>query len=664
MKNLKKWSFLLFSILFAMIISCKQNTTGTFIGSDKKPLTINIMSNDDINFAKNTASRTIMADAYKTDDELYFYLWGSATGGVTLNPKRLVVTPDAADSATGTVILDIDCYNWELTLAACDVDLGDTPETSTILADAVLIGYGNVDMMFSNSINFTLSPKGLTKPGYVDIDISLEAGTVIPAGYAVKANIYNKITGEPIKTTGNATLEQSLMAAANSTTDATTFGTKTYAVTGDSKIAPGTYLFQVEFVKEGELRKFVWHDNIIILPGRTADDPIVIPNKIGTKPNAPTALTVTFNSDEEEVAVKGKYPVTITWNQNTVDNELYFALQIAELNDDLPDGVTLAAVNTATNFDTIWNTPGNYKDKWEFNYLNDIRKDLRFYKEGSLFSNNTEIQIYLELGKRYILRMYSENNAGYSDPAYVTTITPPDTGATTLNTINRFKVTYNNQGGTWTLPDNSTSTAKIVKYWSQSDKDYEVINPADSNSTYKLTKSPASFIYWKKSMAGDYWPSYDRQTNTYIPDDYDGYKNLNLYAGYSRQSGIEILDYNDYDIVPEYVAGFGSAFGAIDKEATFTFNVGSNTSTTVTLKLPEGSDENDPIWIYDNVSLQITYSGMIFYDEEQAGAPRGTGNTFTIPLGSMPHGYRYDCFLEAQYNMISVSYPFTIDLRD
>ena len=662
MKNLKKWSFLLLAVLLAMIISCKHSANGTIVGTDKKPLTINILSNDDISFSKSNASRTIMAESFTTADTLYFYLWGSAPG-TTLAPKKLTVTPDASDTAKGTVVLDIDCYNWELTIAACQTD--NLTTEADILADAVLIGYGNVDMMFTNNINFTLSPKGLTKPGFVNVTIALESGTVIPAGYGVKANIYNKKTGEPVLTTSGGTLEQTLMTATTTTTDSTTFGTKTYTVTGNNKIAPGTYLFQVEFEKQDELRKFVWHDNIIILPGRTAEDPIVIPNKIGTKPNAPTALTVTFNADEEEEAVRGKYPVTITWNQDTVDNELYFALQIAELNDDLPDGVTLAAVNTATSFDTIWNTAANYKDKWEFNYLNDIRKDLRFYKEGSLFSNNTEIQIYLELGKRYILRMYSENNAGYSNPAYVTTITPPDTGATTLNTINRFKVTYNNQGGTWkNTTTNATSTAKKIEYWSQSDAPYVLINPAAASPAFTLTKSPATFIYWKKSMAGDFWPTYNQQTGTFTPENYDGFKNVNLYAGYSREAGFEILDYSDYDIVPEYVSGFGAAAGVIDKEATYTFNVGSATTTTVSLTLPVGTGENPPTWTYDNVSLQITYSGVIFYDEEATGAPRGAGNTFNINLATLPHGYRYDCFLEAQYNMINVSYPFTIDLRD
>ena len=614
MKNIKQLFFILIALLTVALCSCKGSASGSFTGSDKMPLTISITSNENIKLfdTSRSASRTIVADAFTTGSGLTFYLWGTAQSGQTLAPKAVTVTPDKIqgtdndDPYNGKVILDIDCYNWELTIAACQTD--NLTTEADILADAVLIGYGNVDMMFTNNINFTLSPKGLTKPGYVNVTIALESGTVIPAGYGVKANIYNKKTGEPVLTTSGGTLEQTLMTATTTTTDSTTFGTKTYTVTGNNKIAPGTYLFQVEFEKQDELRKFVWHDNIIILPGRTADDPIVIPNKIGTKPNAPTALTVTFNADEEEEAVRGKYPVTITWNQDTVDNELYFALQIAELNDDLPNGVTLAAVNTATSFDTIWNTAANYKDKWEFNYLNDIRKDLRFYKEGSLFSNNTEIQIYLELGKRYILRMYSENNAGYSDPAYVTTI---------LNTINRFKVTYNNQGGTWkNTTTNATSTAKKIEYWSQSDAPYVLINPAAASPAFTLTKSPATFIYWKKSMAGDFWPTYNQQTGTFTPENYDGFKNVNLYAGYSREAGFEILDYSDYDIVPEYVSGFGAAAGIIDKEATYTFHVGSATTTTVSLTLPVGTGENPPTWTYDNVSLQITYSGVIFYDEE------------------------------------------------
>ena len=142
-------------------------------------------------------SRTIVADAYKIGSEgdtLYFYLYGNAQSGQELTPK--IVTVTSSDGIHGKVTLDIDCYNWELTLVACETD-GLSTEAQ-ILADAVLIGYANVDMMFTNEIKFTLSPKGLTKKGTVKLDLSLDGDWPIPEGYVAKANIFQLKDGEPL----------------------------------------------------------------------------------------------------------------------------------------------------------------------------------------------------------------------------------------------------------------------------------------------------------------------------------------------------------------------------------------------------------------------------------------------------------------------------------
>ena len=160
----------LIPMLALAMISCKHDTKGTYTGSDKQPLNITIAQNDMIKFTKTTnSSRTIVADPFKVENDaegnpkLTFYLWGTAQSGQTLAPKNVTVTSD--DGVVGKVILDIDCYNWSLTLAACDsTDLpAADPTPEQVLPKAVLIGYGNVDMMFTNNIKFTLTPKGLSK---------------------------------------------------------------------------------------------------------------------------------------------------------------------------------------------------------------------------------------------------------------------------------------------------------------------------------------------------------------------------------------------------------------------------------------------------------------------------------------------------------------------
>ena len=195
-KTIRNYLFVLISVLAITMISCKNSSSGTYTGSDKQPLDITIAQNDNIKFVKNTSSRTIVADPFVADEHLKFYLWGKAQSGQDLDPKDVTVT--SQDGKVGKVILDIDCYNWSLTLAACaDSDLpGADPTADEVLTKAVLIGYGNVDMMFTNVIKFTLTPKGLSKTGNVDLTIGLESGMVIPAGYIAKAYIYDITTGQ------------------------------------------------------------------------------------------------------------------------------------------------------------------------------------------------------------------------------------------------------------------------------------------------------------------------------------------------------------------------------------------------------------------------------------------------------------------------------------
>lgn len=707
MRNFKKWSFILAAFLIVFLGACKQSATGSFIGSDKKPLTISIASNDNIKlFNSNTAGRTIVADAFTNDSRLHFYLWGTALSGQPLKPKEVTVT--AIDQYNGKVILDIDCYNWSLTLAACPEaitipnpyadDSAVEAKIEEIINKAVLIGYGNVDMMFTNNIKFTMSPKGLKKPGKVNLNLVLGTGMFIPDGYDVSAYIYNMTTGELILSdeTPPASLSQTIYTHSPSG-DPTAAFPFNYTANGKD-IKPGTYSFQVEFTKEDENRKYVWNDTIIILPGTTiggtstSTKTITIPNLVGIKPNPPANFRVSFNGDEDTL-YPDKYSVKFEWDQGTteapVNNETNYVLQIAEVPDTYEPG---ASDTSETIFDAVWSAAADDK-KHTFDYLHDIRSNLRFYKDGSLFANNTRVDVYLELGKRYVARLYAENNAGYSDTAaYLTTITPVETGAT-LKTINRFRVHYYVQGGAWNygaLPGNSDSKLDKIEYWSQSDQTYTVLNPVATatvnnangvavpcgatNAPY-LYKDPVKWLYWIEELStGTKYPQ-DVTTagvTTYTPDPYADYENLNLYAMYSREGLYEIYNDSDFDIAASYVSGFGKAAGAVSMTET---NIASkaaikdaNNKATLTLTLPaqDPSNPNDttPDWVYDQVALQISYSGFIYVNENQVGADRGVGNEFKIPLGQLETGRIYYCVLKAQYKMTTVSYPFAIYLTD
>ena len=675
MKNIKFKTVMLIGVLIAVFTACKGSSSGTYTGSEKQPLNITIAQNDNIKFVKNASSRTIVADPFVADEHLKFYLWGTAQSGQTLNPKDVTVT--STDGKVGKVILDIECYNWSLTLAACsDADLpAANPTAEQVLEKAVLIGYGNVDMMFTNVIKFTLTPKGLSKTGDINLTLGLESGMVIPAGYIAKAYIYDITTGQKIKSAGNAdtfmTLDNDELAA----------GTASFDANGED-LKPGTYSFQVEFTKANENRKYVWNDILIILPGKTVNDSITIPNLIGAKPAAPADFTVQFNKykasngtltpEAEEAVYPGFYTAHFEWDGDAVNTEMNFALEIAEI----ADSVAVAApITTASAFDAIFGDPADPTDgqvnaKYSFNYLNDVRANPRFYKGGSLFANSEYLDVYLELGKRYIARLYSENNAGYSTTAAYVEITPVEDGAV-LPTINRYRVRYYTQGGTWNegevIGSGTESTADKIVYWSKSNQTYTVLNPvkgADGKGSAGnpyLYDGPADWIYWITDLTtGTKYP-----TTADVPDAYADYKNLNLYASYSREGDIEIYNDKTYDILQAWVSAFGIN-GTVAKNATNTVSkatIGTPT-TIVSLTVPVATGDNPPTWKYNNVSFNISYSGHTYFFAEQDGAERGTANEFEIALSNLPTGYVYNCMLKAQYQMTTVSYPFTIDLTD
>ena len=722
MKNLKKWSFILIPLLFATIISCKGSLTekGTVVGTDKKPLTISIAANDNIQLFKNEAgpSRVIYAPAFTTTtgdggDNLHFYLWGTSSTGYTLAPKEISVIRDT-DDYHGKVVLDIECYNWELALAACKEELtGANLTEPNIMEKAVLIGYGNVDMMFTDSIKFTISPRGLTNPGYVNMPLKIEGETPL-AGYKITANIYDIITGKPIlATTGddkslaqvlqdpNASPAVANLSAPTATTGENSYYTVTYTagvsnnhIGTDKPITPGTYSFVVEFEKGG--KSFVTNETIIVLPGRVITTPVIILNPIGLLPARPTAFAVEFNKFKEnesassltaeaEDKVVGKYLAHFSWTATGVTTEKNFRLQLAEVegeddvaamadpSDPTTDGA-FATVNAA--FETLWNASSK---TFEFTSKEQLANE-QMYKSGSLFHDSTWVDIYLDLGKRYIARLYSENDAGLSEnPSYVA-ITPVETAdpAVTMTTINRFRVKYWNKSGKWGIDStksNATvcaneSTDEIIQYWSQSNTAYKVFNPKGDDATtnpVSLTLGESTkWLNWSKdpisNLTADVYPAFGTGDNAsvYTPEDYVGYKNLDLYANYSGD--VEIWNDAAYEILPAWLEAFGISAGNVSKEAKNTFSKGTQTETTIELTIPD--DDSVPgNWKYDYVSLTIRYANKLIVNTSQTGEARGTANTFTIPLSKLSPGMYY-CNISAQYKQTIVDYPFTVWITD
>ena len=151
-----------------------------------------------------------------------------------------------------------------------------------------------------------------------------------------------------------------------------------------------------------------------------------------------------------------------------------------------------------------------------------------------------------------------------------------------------------------------------------------------------------------------------------IPAPYTDFKNLDLYASYSREGDIEIYNDKNYDILQAWVEAFGLT-GTVSKTDTNVVSkhddLNDATSTTVSVTVPT-TPTPAGTWKYDTVSFAISYAGRTYFNQEQVGKVRATANEFEIPLTNLPTGYVYNCLITARYQMTTVSYPFTIYLTD
>lgn len=770
MKHIRLFAIsLAISVLLLSFISCKNDllngatvkgqgiTTGDL-------LNISITTDDNLQIFKTSnsnASRTILTDPFQfshedndgnqAGDTLYFYLWGISQTETEQPPKLVDVT--STDGINGKVTIDLDCYNWELTLAATTNEVNFEGLTSyddkvdAVKEEAVLISYANVDMTFTNNIKFTLTPKGLTKPGNVSLRLTLDNDWTILSGYTAVANIYDLKTGSAIRTTAepSASVATTLYnkespEAANHIDSFIKEAAWNNNAIPDSNythnnIAPGTYLFKVMFTKTGERRSYEWSQKIIILPGRTTEyivpdtatettdksKKIVIPNLIGEKPVAPKDFKARYIEGSEDQEY-GLYGVAFTWDQSEVDNESNFALEIIEIADDADPAdikayyekaadykTQKAKLDAATNDDekTVFTSATNlaFNDleaaynklrtgkTYEYDYLNDVRSYVTedqtvFYSESSttgtqssLFTESEYLEMKLTLGKRYLARLRSENLAGYSDKYTYVTI-DDDTNKNKYELINRYRVTYHLQQGTWEYinEEGTKVESKLdeIRYWSQSKKenltDYNTYNPiaptgeedAETGVIRATETTPCLYvgenssktywIYWTKDLGGDKWVV---STTDDTPKPYDGFKNLDLYAIYQRDGEVIIYDDSKYDILSSYVSGFGKDYGEIKKSNTNEFKKGDNSSTTVKVKLPDGNE-----WKYDKITLTLSYAGRTYVAQEMKGASADNETEFTIELENIPTGYVYNCNITAFYKKTIVDYPFAIYIKN
>lgn len=591
-------------------------------------------------------ARSIMPDAFKTGDSLNYYLYGKASNGEEKEWTSVTVK-------NGKFTLDVEPYNWNLTLAvtADSATIAGADKLTDVKEKAVLIGYASVDLTRqANRASFTLKPDGLTTPGKVKLTTSLEGSWTIPASIKkVTLGIYNLTTGKAISyTTDKSTTVTEVTDSGSGIAFPTSFG--------DSKkdLAPGTYTFKVEFLDADDNCQAEWSDSIVILPGKTNDKTVAVPNVIGEKPAAATDFTASYVSGTED-STDGFYDVKFEWNGDACKNERNFEIDLLEVT-----GKTVAAIPTS---DTEWTTAETDSGNTVVIYNSEVISD-QLYVEGSLLANNTSLTMKLPLGKAYVARIRAVNRAGSSDNAYVTVGTGKGTEKVFEGTfINLFRIRYNLQGGTYTPATGTAQTTPIVDYASAATA-YLVPDATADATKNILKKGNISWTKWKKA------------DGTYVDlagtPNYSGPENIDLDACYTTDADVNIFDAADYKLDAAWIKVGKDSATLTGTDPSYTVTVSkaaaleANGDLTWTITVAD-KGEASPItgtFAYDSVKIEVSSAGIHHYTQTQANVAVGTPATFTQTGAKLLESGTYNVMITATARTTTVTLPVVLTITD
>lgn len=655
MKKITKLFALAVSFVALSLTACSNLVDDATIEGDsikaKTERTLTVFatgSTDRVIFPEKSSGRTILPDALQ-ESNLNFYIWGKnlldSSDNSIKNPKKVeFVATAGTNGREGTVELDLPVSQYTLYLAAVKKsDLNDNTATEdNVKKLAALYATATADMRYNEKVSFYLTPYfDNGKTGNGDVDLTIKTLWTLESTYEgnVTFGMYNLSDDKPIKAkVGNSSNINAIVTPTS--TEFTSFNNSTGAKYKVSEVNPGTYNFKVIFKSNG--KEYVWSDLIYVLPNQTTSKTISIDNLIGVPATKPANFTARFA--EAENTICDTYDVQFVWEDKS-DNEQYFQIDLTEVADSF--------TGTTYSDPALWTTKTPYK--------NDSTEE---FVAGSLAANSTMVVLKLKLGTRYIARISAYNDAGVPEANYTymdltktapvaveynrlsTTIAASALSSFASNTINRFRVTYNLNGGrylksTYTdetkaiTPSPAVSATQLiiktlngllnadVRYYTQpatASTGNEILNPllvasaeANSSDEYALFCDGKQFSGWKVNDINGktVWKITDDGTTkpytkiTGTGDDtvaeyyvsttsgsenfaYKGYKNLNLFATYDASAKVVIYDPADYQILDGdvYVGTTTAINGSYSDATKVTLGAGKNFTVDVKTDSP------------------------------------------------------------------------------
>lgn len=288
------------------------------------------------------------------------------------------------------------------------------------------------------TINFTLTTKGVSTEGNVDLSCNITPAADKAEIKKIKLGLYDMFT--------NAVVKEQELTGASITKDGSGKYTFKY---NETDIAPGTYNFKVYFYNDADTEIGFYSDLLVVAPGNITAATVDIPDIIQKTPDAPTDLCAYYVDGSEKGS---EYNVKLTWTDNAT-NEEYYVITVKEY---------------TSNTDT---TPEDYKILGIENDA-DTNKEVftssPVYVSGSVLSNSTEAVIKLTTGKLFDVSIKAVNAIGESADCTRTADPTAETGCTAVasaDKISKTKITYSFAGKTLTK-DTETYIGTYVEYQS------------------------------------------------------------------------------------------------------------------------------------------------------------------------------------------------------
>lgn len=473
MKKFTKFLAMVTTLATFVLSSC-NNISGGVVTDDtndnKESKTVTFIADSDglfdfADLSDQKSARTIIPAAlYSTSFKFYLVYrdtvnsTSDSLASITFNKEKLSDTPSAETDlkkkiTKGSFTKAFTLSDYTFALYAVNDGVTETITAANVSSYASFVGTANADLRYGDNVTFHMKANSkVDGTGQITIDLSHEDDWQIPAYYNVTVGLYNIDDNSLVYPTPDP---QSIQARNE---NATSFPTNFQFTSAAGAVPQGEYNLVVKYEHQPESADktnatYEYSEKVVVLMNQNSTGSIVIPEILEKAPDAPTDFLVQYQNPTD--SSKNNFNVNFKWTDAS-KNEREFILEILRLSE---TGYPVLPAN-----DGEWTTLETGSTKTTYNRLTFDAADDKV--AGSLNKGNNTVTLSLPLEQRFVARICASNDAGQSSWAYVgwTVTDTEDTSKNTtdtgwlafdkdVKTINRFRITYNLNGGNFTNSD-------------------------------------------------------------------------------------------------------------------------------------------------------------------------------------------------------------------